>query len=368
MAPLRFVRSIFRGPYLMHSVFAGALALASCASEDGRRTLSPDEPSGVGGSVLGTGGTVALPPGTGSGPNTVLPDMPWADPERYELPPDFTATQSGGFKLVDVPPSDDDGCNGEMVAVLRDFATGGPPNGWNFPTEAPKPADAPLKHPDFETFVDKEVNKVPQGGAKGIVQSLLGEDQKPVYANIDDGYTTGPAAFDDWYRDKPGTNFTFYALLSFKPLVGGVFTFESNSFFPLDPPEGYGTGPGYAEGMGFGFEGLSDASGNRHNFGFTTELHTEFKYRGGEVFRFEGDDDIWVFLNGRLALDLGGTHAALKGEIDLDAMKDELGLVQGQSYALDFFHAERHTGHSTFRIDTTLTFTNCGVVIDPIVK
>jgi fibro-slime domain-containing protein len=42
---------------------------------------------------------------------------------------------------------------------------------------------------------------------------------------------------------------------------------------------------------------------------------------------------------------------------------DELGLSENQEYALDLFHAERGMCDSNFRIDTTLTFSDCGVVV-----
>jgi fibro-slime domain-containing protein len=75
-----------------------------------------------------------------------------------------------------------------------------------------------------------------------------------------------------------------------------------------------------------------------------------------------------VFINDRLALDLGGIHTKETGEIDVDAQATAVGLELGQVYALDTFQAERHTSESNFRIDTTLEFTNCGVIVPDVPK
>jgi fibro-slime domain-containing protein len=189
-------------------------------------------------------------------------------------------------------------------------------------------------HADFE-------GPLPASGAYaelGVVQFLLGPDDKPVYAfPPDPSTTTSPENFDQWYRDVSGVNTSTTIEITLSPVSGhdGVFEYDDPEFFPID-------------GELFGNEG------RMHNYHFTLELATRFRYSGGEVFTFSGDDDLWVFMNGRLALDLGGLHNELSDTIDLDAQAGRLGLELGEAYSLHLFFAERHTVESHFRIETTI--------------
>ncbi len=209
----------------------------------------------------------------------------------------------------------DGNCGPNLLGTLRDFHQA---------------------HPDFEKFL---------GDDRGIVKADLGADLKPVYASATTtSTTTGKANFDQWYRTVAGVNVAVPFQLPLVKGANGISTFDDAAFFPLD-------------GKGFGDEG------NNHNFHFTYELHTEFIYTGGERFTFIGDDDVFVFINNKLAIDLGGVHTAETKSVDLDQSAAMLGIQKGATYALAIFQAERHTTESHFRVDTTITFTNCVPIV-----
>ncbi len=158
------------------------------------------------------------------------------------------------------------------------------------------------------------------------------------------GGITSAESFDLWYRDMPGVNMSAPLTLTLVRQADGTYVFDDREdpyyidlggFFPID-------------GQLLGNPGGSPD----HNFHFTFELHTEFTYDAdrAQFFKFTGDDDVWVFVNGELVIDLGGVHAAHDQYVDLN----RLGLADGETYQLDFFFAERHRTQSNFRITTNL--------------
>lgn len=193
----------------------------------------------------------------------------------------------------------------------------------------------PDTNPDFEYWVADD---------RGIVQDTLGEDRKPVYnADVEHVTVHDETTFNQWYNDVPGVNLSMPYEMCLWTDDGVRYGFADYTFFPLD-------------GLLFGNYIYG------HNYHFTFELHASAAYNGGETFIVAADDDLWLFIDGQLVIDLGGVHPMESAIVRLD----DLGLTPGQVYDLDLFFAERMTLGSRLAFETSLLLAqeDCGAAGD----
>jgi fibro-slime domain-containing protein len=243
----------------------------------------------------------------------------------------------------------------------------------------------PTGHPDFGHYCcDDSLQK-----GKGVVRSTLDTSRRPVWAGPTQDplaeadakqlLFTGKKEFDQWYRDVSGVNMTYYETLTLLQNATSTTTYAMNSdtddpffdrcgFFPLDDPNQPKIDQNtkqpitYTESLYpgrtcYAYEGLGFGSGwANHNYSFTTELRYWFQYQGTEKLKFTGDD-VWVFINGTMAIEMPGTHNRAVGTVILDAANGtaqvgygeppssyttiDLKLSKGSVYEVVVFQAER---------------------------
>lgn len=245
-----------------------------------------------------------------------------------------------------------------MNAVIRDFKAKADPGG----------------HPDFQAYGNANITT-------GLVEDRLDADGKPVFktqrgqeitANFltSTGRIINPAFADTgrgdkagalktvttdqltsaehfraWYRDTSGVNLSKVVPLIFNRVPGtNRYVFDSSTDEPYKARGGF---------FPINSDLYGDFGSTKKNFHFTTEIETRFVYSREDnlVFTFTGDDDVWVFIDGRLVLDLGGLHPRREQSIELNRIP---WLKDKATYALKVFHAERATSESNFRIETNI--------------
>ena len=176
---------------------------------------------------------------------------------------------------------------------------------------------------------DKNANKI----CYSLYDAARGDSQGSS-GNMDKGAITSTESFSQWFRDVPGVNISkTYAVRAYID-DSGTYVYETNDFFPID--------------------GVLNGNGrDNHNYYFTFEVCGTFVHdeSADHMFHFKGDDDVWVFIDGKLVADLGGIAGAAEQYVEVN----RLGLINGETYTLKFFMGERHPPQSTFRFSTTLS-------------
>ena len=227
-----------------------------------------------------------------------------------------------------------------------------------------------------------------QGGCEGdpmtgMVEKELGENGLPVRAADFPSDCKNSTHIDSWFlpevigEDAAGNKYDnvtcrelelslddegyWYAQIDDSSPEGGLFLLDD--FRWLDSAKTV-ENPHYDSLPGLEVKGVR----GYHNFGFAMKIQATFQYIPGQYFEFNGDDDVWVFINNRLVVDIGGQHGQASGAVNLDTIGQNdvtQKLIPGQTYPFHIFYAERHQYESNFKMETSIDLkTEASLLLD----
>lgn len=145
-------------------------------------------------------------------------------------------------------------------------------------------------------------------------------DEAGVSGETSSGAVTSPATFFEWHRDILGTNMAAPWELLMKYKGSGVWEHKTGNFFPIN-------------GLLYG----NESENKNWNFTYSAVANFVYDQTDDQFFEFKGGDGVWLFVNGKLLIDLGGVDSSVKQYGDVD----RLGLVHGERYEMRLFYANR---------------------------
>ena len=252
--------------------------------------------------------------------------------------------------------------NKKLIAGTND-----PNNGQNYPEDQKYTISLPSSLPDSNVGPTKDANNYTGGDSTipGLLKKI--DDKGNVIFNyaepgffVDSNYSINYRASwnsraEERFLRKVYKNYTLvfdrngdtYTLSGVEDGGKNWVTGAGNNFYPLDKVL-----PSYEE----------SERGNNHNNYFGMRYDVTFKigdYVGPLNYKFTGDDDLWVVLDGKkIVIDLGGIHSAATGNVDLwNYIGQAANLTEAQkqqTHTLTILYMERGAGASNCEMKFTL--------------
>ena len=252
--------------------------------------------------------------------------------------------------------------NKKLIAGTND-----PNNGQNYPEYQKYTISLPSSLPDSNVGPTKDANNYTGGDSTipGLLKKI--DDKGNVIFNyaepgffVDSNYSINYRASwnsraEERFLRKVYKNYTLvfdrngdtYTLSGVEDGGKNWVTGAGNNFYPLDKVL-----PSYEE----------SERGNNHNNYFGMRYDVTFKigdYVGPLNYKFTGDDDLWVVLDGKkIVIDLGGIHSAATGNVDLwNYIGQAANLTEAQkqqTHTLTILYMERGAGASNCEMKFTL--------------
>ena len=239
---------------------------------------------------------------------------------------------------------------------------------------------------------------------------------------FDAGFTTGNGTPDSQssvkYNEKNGTISLTSAVGKDLITYSGTQKTTRYPFLPVQDPEGdyrvdtyYNTNgtPYFEEDGAFGVADYGATYATR-DYNYVLQANAEFVYHYQDdlFFQFQGDDDVYLFVNGELVMDIGAAHSVtavdfsmnryvLQAQKELSFLKQNYGyrpdmseekfeellsiakkdgkalteeqkkdcrrwhhlnLIDGNTYSIDFYYMERHGWGANMRVATNILMTD----------
>lgn len=197
-------------------------------------------------------------------------------------------------------------------------------------------------------------------GITGLAEKELGLNGVPQFFRHPDKNIGCPGCafhnknIDRWFlhnTEKPVPTQVFMDTMELYYLGAGNYQIRYANFYPLTNKSNTHVSNGNEKL-------LLAKMGSLQNFGFTVHLQRFFEYDTTSAsdanFDFIGDDDLFVYIDRKLVLEIGGIHVPWAGSFNLADIGSRLGLKHGKTYPFDFFLAERNPDGSSVKLTTNI--------------